>query len=242
MEHLGTFYGVGVGPGDPELITRKAVRVLNSCPVIAAPRTKNGEMLALNIAKQAVDMTNKTILPLFFTMERDQSRQNAAHRTAADTIENYLKAGQDVAMLNLGDVSIYATYNYLMEILKDRGYLCEMIPGVPSFCAVAARLGESLTTINAPLHILPAAADLDAALALPGTKVIMKSGKQLPLVTEALRRNGSLKHAAMVQNCGLPGEKVITDLTAVPSPAGYFATIVVKEETCERRNAAAQHI
>lgn len=228
MEHLGTFYGVGVGPGDPELITLKAVRVLERCPVIAAPRTKSGEMLALDIARQAVDMTGKTVLPLFFTMERDKARQNAAHQAAADAVEAHLKCGRDVAMLNLGDVSIYATYGYLMEILKDRGYACTMIPGVPSFCAVAARLGESLTEMNAPLHILPAAAKLDAALALPGTKVIMKSGKQLPQVAQALRQSGLLGHAVMVRNCGLPGERLVTDLTQLPETAGYFATIVVK--------------
>ncbi len=226
--NTGTFFGVGVGPGDPELLTLKAVKVLQRCPVIAAPQTRSGEMLALDIARQAVDLSDKAIVPLFFPMTRDEEQLRSAHEAAANAVEAHLRAGADVAMLNLGDVSIYATYAYLMEILQSRGYATRMIPGVPSFCAVAARLGESLTTIDAPLHILPASADLDAELALSGTKVIMKSGRQIPRVAQALREKGLAGSAAMVRNCGLPGEAVCRDLDALPDSAGYFATIVVK--------------
>ena len=230
MEQTGTFYGVGVGPGDPELMTLKAIRTLERCPVIAAPQTKSGEMLALDIARQAVDLTGKTILPLYFTMERDRARQHAAHEQAAAQVEPCLRAGQDVAMLNLGDVSIYATYCYLMDILKDKGYPTAMIPGVPSFCAVAARLGESLTEMNTPLHIVPAGGgSLEQVLELPGTKVLMKSGKRIPQVVDTLRRTGKLERAALVCSCGLPGEQVVTQLESAPESAGYFATIIVKE-------------
>lgn len=226
----GVFYGVGVGPGDPELMTLKAVRILERCQVIAAPETKSGEMLALDIARQAVPMDGKTVLPLFFTMERDQERQREAHKRAADAIEAYLAQGQDVAMLNLGDVSIYATYSYLMELLKARGYQTVMVPGVPSFCAVAARLETSLTTMNSPLHIIPAGGGLlEEALDLPGTKVLMKSGRQIEKVVDTLRDKHLIEKAAMVQNCGLPAETVYEDLNEAPAQAGYFATILVKE-------------
>ena len=230
----GVYYSVGVGPGDPELITLKAIRTLERCPVVAAPQTSSGEMLALSIAKQAADLTGKTILPLHFTMARDKATQHAAHETAAAQVRQYLDAGQDVAMLNLGDVSVYATALYLAEILKEQGYETRMIPGVTSFCAVAARLNTSLTGIRTPLHILPGG-DLDAldeALALPGTKVLMKSGRQMPAVLERLAARGLLEHSALVCNCGLPDEMVRPDLSkdAAPVDAGYFATIVVKEE------------
>ena len=154
----GIFYGVGVGPGDPELLTVKALRTLERCPVIAAPQTKSGEMLALDIVRRAAALEGKTILPLFFTMARDKSQQRAAHETAADAIAAHLTAGRDVAMLNLGDVSIYATFGYIMDILRERGYEAVMIPGVPSFCAAAARLGLSLVSGETPLHIVPGAA------------------------------------------------------------------------------------
>ena len=227
----GIFYGVGIGPGDPELLTLKAVRTLERCAVIAAPPTKSGEMLALSIAAGAVELSEKTILPLHFTMERDKAVQTAAHVLAADQVEAHLAQGRDVAMLNLGDVSIYATYSYLMDILSRRGYETVMIPGVPSFCAVAARLGVSLTEMHTALHIAPGSAALEETLSLPGTKVLMKSGRQLPEVLGALANRGLLDRAALVENCGLPDEAVYGDLSqaAPAADTGYFVTVVVKE-------------
>lgn len=224
----GTFFGVGVGPGDPELITLKALRVLERCPVIAAPRTRGGGMLALDIARGALDLDEKIILPLRFTMERDN--QTAAHTEAARQIEAHLSAGRDVAMVNLGDVSIYSTYCYLMELLRAKGYETVMIPGITSFSAVAARLGTSLTCMDSPLHIIPAAAmPTKAALDLPGTKVLMKSASRLDQVRQALKEQGLMDRAAAVSNCGLPDELVCTDLEQLPERAGYYTTIIVKE-------------
>ena len=227
----GVFYGVGVGPGDPELMTLKAVRVLERCPVIAAPKTKSGEMLALDIASAAVDLKEKTIVPLYFSMERDKAAQHAAHLDAVEAVRPYLDAGQDVAMLNLGDVSIYATYSYLMEILGGQGYKTVMVPGVPSFCAVAARLGISLTEMNGPLHIAPGSMALDEVLNQPGTKVLMKSGRQMPAVLDALAARNALGKSMLVQNCGLPEETVYPDLSQSRPEGkhGYFSTVIVKE-------------
>ena len=227
----GVFYGVGVGPGDPELMTLKAVRVLERCPVIAAPRTKSGEMLALDIAAAAVDLGEKTIVPLYFRMERDKAVQQAAHLAAAEAVRAHLDEGRDVAMLNLGDVSIYATYSYLMEILKDQGYETVMVPGVPSFCAVAARLGVSLTEMNSPLHIAPGSMALDEVLDQRGTKVLMKSGRQMPAVLDALKERNALGKSMLVQNCGLPEETVYADLSQSRPEGrhGYFSTVIVKE-------------
>ena len=118
----GVLYGVSVGPGDPELMTLKAVRCLEKCPVIAAPQTAGGRMLALDIARGAVGLDGKTILPLRFAMSRDPEMLRASHEEAARAVKEYLDAGQDVAMLNLGDVSVYATFGYLQEILEAEGY------------------------------------------------------------------------------------------------------------------------
>lgn len=114
MEKQGVFYAVSVGPGDPELLTRQACRVLAGCPVVAAPRMKSGRMLALDIAAGAVDMQDKTILPLDFTMERSEAVREDSYRMAAAAIEAELSAGRDVAMVNLGDVSVYATAYYIL--------------------------------------------------------------------------------------------------------------------------------
>lgn len=226
----GIFYGVGVGPGDPELLTVKALRTLERCPVIAVPRTRSGETLALDIVRQAAPLEGKTILYLDFTMSRDPAVLRSSRLRAAEEVAAHLSAGRDVAMLNLGDVSIYATFGYLMDILTGQGYESVMIPGVPSFCAVAARLGISLTAPDSPLHILPGGGELLAEqLDLPGAKVLMKSGRQLPQAAELLRQKGLLEKAAMVRDCGLPTEQVCRDLSRLPQDAGYFATVIVKE-------------
>ena len=226
MEKQGVFYAVSVGPGDPELLTRQACRVLEVCDVIAAPRTKAGRMLALDIAAGAVDMQGKTILPLDFTMAHDAAVREESYRTAAGAIEAELTTGQDVAMVNLGDVSVYATAYYVLERVRSDGFEVVMCPGVTSFCAVAARLGRSLTRMDEPLHILPGSTDLNNALALPGTKVVMKSGKAIHETAEALKRHGLLANAGMVADCGLETEQVYTDLRHLPEEISYFATIV----------------
>lgn len=120
-DRLGVFYGVSVGPGDPELLTMKACRVLKACPVIAAPQSQSGEQLALSIAGQAVDLDGKTLLSLPFTMSRDPEVLAAAWEKNADLVAAYLDRGADVAMVVLGDVSTYSTYCYVMERLKQRG-------------------------------------------------------------------------------------------------------------------------
>ena len=220
MEKQGVFYAVSVGPGDPELLTLQAVRLLRQCPVLAAPQTASGQMLALDIAAGAVDMQGKTILPLDFTMARDAAVREDSYRTAAAAIETALAAGQDVAMVNLGDVSVYATAYYILERVRSDGFKTVMCSGVTSFCAVAARLGRSLTRMEEPLHILPGSADLDSALTLPGTKVIMKSGKAIHETAAALGRRG------LLANAGLETEQVYTDLRQLPEEISYFATIV----------------
>lgn len=227
----GRFYGVSVGPGDPELLTLKAVRCLERCPVLAAPQTASGRMLALDIARGAADLRGKTILPLHFAMSRDPEVLKASHAAAADAVRAHLDAGRDVALLNLGDVSIYATYGYLEEILTAQGYAAVRIAGVPSFCAAAARLGQSLTGgMEQPLTIAPGR-HVEQVLAAPGAKVLMKTGRRLPKTLDALRERGLLANSAMVCNCGLPDEAVFPTLTDYDpaQDAGYFATILVKE-------------
>lgn len=227
----GTLYGVSVGPGDPELLTFKAMRIMRRCPVIAAPQTKSGEMLALEIARQAVDLSRKVIVPLHFTMSHEEAERRRAHEAAAETLRGYLDAGKDVAMLNLGDVSVYATFGYLQSILEEQGYRTAMVAGVPSFCAVAARLNRPLTGgMDTPLTVAPGSIPLQETLAVPGAKVLMKSGRQLPRVLDELEQAGLLEQSALVCNCGLPEEKVWDDLSRErpEGSAGYFATILVK--------------
>ena len=161
-------------------------------------------------------------------MSREEGALRAAHRAAAETVRPHLEAGRDVAMAVLGDVSLYSTFCYVMEILRGEGFPCAMVPGVPSFCAAAALLGRSLTRPDAPLHILPGGWEgVERALDLPGTKVLMKSGRQYPRLLEELDRRGMLEGAAMVENCGLPGQRAFPTLGDRPESTGYFTTILL---------------
>ena len=224
----GTFYAVGVGPGDPGLLTLQAANILKRCPVIAAPQTKSGQMLALDIARSALNLREKEVLPLSFTMSREPSLREESYQTAARQIEAFLQKGLDVAMVNLGDVSVFATAYYILERIREDGFETLMAPGVTSFSAVAARLSWSLTEMETPLHIIPASADLDRALQLPGTKVLMKSGSAIHEMVRALERAGLLDRAALVADCGLPTEQVYHDLRKLPENLSYFATIIVQ--------------
>ena len=206
----GTFYAVGVGPGDPELMTRKAVRVLEDCPVLAVPRTPAGDSLALEIAQAGADLTDTEIHFIDFAMSRDEEKRRQAHRRAAEAVRALLDRGTDVAMPVLGDVSLFASSAYVAQLLEEEGCRCVRVPGVPSFCAAAARLGRSLTEMD-----------------LPGTKVLMKSGRALPQVLEALESRGLLESSAMVQNCGLPGEQAAESLKDAPQSGSYFTTLLV---------------
>lgn len=231
-ELKGTFYGVSVGPGDPELLTLQAVRLIRKCPVLAAPQTSSGQMLALDIARSALGkaLDGKTIIPLHFAMSRDPAVLAASHKAAVQAVRPYLDAGQDIAMLNLGDVSIYATFGYLQRLLEAEAYPTAMAAGVPSFCA-AARLNVPLTGgMDAPLTIAPGSW-AGRVLETPGTKVLMKAGRQLPALLDTLQQADKLKKSALVCNCGLPDERVCPDLSLErpQEQAGYFATVLVKE-------------
>ena len=179
----GIAYGIGVGPGDPELLTLKALRRIREADVIAVPGEKPAETTAYRIAIQATpEMANKTLIGLDMPMTRDRDTMAASHREAVETIEAILDQGKDVAFLTLGDPSIYSTFSYVQEILEADGYETRSVSGVPSFCAAAARLNIPLGEWGEPILILPAAQMLEDHLdagSLPkeGTCVLMKSGR-----------------------------------------------------------------
>ncbi len=226
----GIFYGVSVGPGDPELMTVKAIKTIESCPCIATPQTAGEKMLALDIAAKAVNLEGKELLPLPFLMVHDRAALSQNHRELADLIQIRLDAGTDVAMLNLGDVSVYSTFSYLMDLLLAEGYEVVMIPGVPSFCAVAARLQTGLTSMHKPLHIIPASGmSMEDAIAMPGTKVLMKTGKSMPAVKQAIAAHGLADKTMLVSNCGLPNEKVYRNFNEAEDDISYFTTMILKE-------------
>lgn len=230
----GTLFGVGVGPGDPELITLKALKTIENADIIALPKTDEQHITALEIVKSAVDISQKEMIELYLPMTRNQDTLRMSHQKAAADIGKLLDEGKNVAFLTLGDPSIYSTYIYIHYILREEGFQVQLIPGVPSFCAVAAKLNTSLCKGSEPLHIIPASyQDDEGYLNWSGTKILMKSGKSLNRVMDNLKRKNLLQSSFMVERCGMVGEKVYTDLADVNTETSYFSTIVVKEKEKE---------
>lgn len=224
----GILYGVGVGPGDPELMTLKAVRIVKACEVICFPEIKS----AFEIARSAVpEIETKERIPLELPMTRDAEILRASRETAAAHIIERLKAGKNVGFLTLGDVSIYSTFGYLRRIVADQGYETHAVPGIPSFCAAAAALGEDLVLWEEPLHIIPGSyPDLAEALKLNGTRVLMKSGSAIPEVRRRLQEQGLAETARVVENCGMANQRVWKTINAMGDERpGYFTLVIVKE-------------
>ena len=145
----GIAYGVGVGPGDPELMTLKSCRLIKENEVIALPGKIPQETVAYRIACAAVpELADKELVPIFMPMVRDRKNLEESHRKAADIIEGYLDEGRNVVYLTLGDPTVYCTFSYIQHLLEADGYETVLVSGIPSFCAAAAALGISLAEWN----------------------------------------------------------------------------------------------
>jgi precorrin-2/cobalt-factor-2 C20-methyltransferase len=224
----GKLYGVGVGPGDPELLTIKAARIITEADIVAVPGEEKESSIAWKIARQAVkELDNKKVICIYMPMRKDEKFLEESHNNGADEIAAYLNQGKSVAFLTLGDPTVYSTYIYIHKIVSARGYETEIVSGVPSFCAAAACLNRGLVEKSEQLHVLPSSYDIESALELSGTKVLMKAGKKISAVVEQLRKLDC--KASMVENCGMENEKVYKNLNEIEKDAGYYSLIIVEE-------------
>ncbi|MCI8959378.1 MAG: precorrin-2 C(20)-methyltransferase [Lachnospiraceae bacterium] len=224
----GKLYGIGVGPGDPELLTLKAVRVIRECGVILVPGEDYRQSVAYRIARQAVpELDGKLVAGVPVPMTRDQAERDAAHRQTAAYVMDLLDRGEQVGFLNLGDVTVYASCLYIHRLVAKQGYETELVSGVPSFCAAAARLGTGLAEDGQQLHILPQPEQIREGLKLPGTKVIMKMGRNMGQVKQWLKESGHQVH--MVERCGMPGERLYGSADAIREDASYYSLLIVRE-------------
>ncbi|MBR5995621.1 MAG: precorrin-2 C(20)-methyltransferase [Eubacteriaceae bacterium] len=224
----GIAYGVGVGPGDPELMTQKAIRLIRENDVIAVAGKTATEAVAYQIAAAMVpEIQDKELLPIYMPMVKDRDLIDAEHQKGAKLLESYLDKGQNVVYITLGDPTIYCTFSYLQHILEKDGYTVELVPGITSFCAASARLNLPLVEWDEPLHVVPAVHKTHEELDQPGTYVLMKSASHMQEVKEMLRRSGL--DVSAVENCSMETEKVYRSVDEIPDDAGYFSLIIAKE-------------
>jgi len=233
---LGTLYGIGVGPGDPEWMTVKAVRILSNCRHVCVPKSGvAAESVALEIARQYL-RPDVIVHELSYPMTADPRVLKEHWRQAAREVHEIVAQGVDCCFLTLGDALLYSTYIYLLRELRaiDPAVPAVTVPGVTAFSAAAALTNQPLGEGKQSLSIVPASDDFaqfTAALDRGGTVVLMKVGRRLARVLDELESRGLLQQAIFVSRAGMPQQRVETDLRRLrgqPDETGYLSILIVQ--------------
>ena len=225
----GRLYGLGIGPGDPELITVKALRLLRDCPVLAYPAPETGESLARQIVAPHVNGADQTEIPIRMPMVAARFPAQEVYDRAAETLAGHLEAGRDVAVLCEGDPFFYGSFMYLFGRMAER-FPVEVVPGVSSLTACAAVLDAPLAARNDVLTVLPAplpAAELKARLAACEAAAIIKVGKHFAKVREILVELGLEASARYVERATMADQKVMALDQVEAEGVPYFSMILV---------------
>ena len=226
----GTCYGIGVGPGDPELITLKGLRILRACPVVAYPAPEGGESLARRIvASHLPGGQNEIVIGVPMTGERFPAA-SVYDRAAAD-IGTHLGAGRDVAVLCLGDPFFYGSFMYLFERLAA-GHRVEVIPGVTSISAASAALGLPLAARNDSFAVIPAGlgdGEIERRLSACDAAAILKLGKHFTRVRALVTRLGWEAH--YIERASMQEEKRQSFAEIDPGSVPYFSLLLVRRPT-----------
>jgi len=231
MTELGRLYGLGIGPGDPELLTLKAHRILTSVEAIAYPTLENGKALARAIVADFIRPDQIEIpMPLPFSVERSSQPY---YDIAANKIAEHLSAGRDVAVLCEGEPMLYGTFMYLFKRLSGR-FHTEIVPGISSTMASAAMLGTPITYRNDVLSIMPAtldAASLRDRLTVVDAAVIIKLGRHFAKVRTILDELGLLDRALYIERVTQPNQRIVTITEVDPAEVPYWSLILIPSQT-----------
>ena len=239
----GKFFVVGVGPGDPELMTLKALNILKKSPVWLAPKGReNGDSMALSILERIVSREGKEVLDIHFPMKKVRKGKEdeavlMAWQEAARAVSERLSKGKDVAFPTMGDPGIYSTGFYVCETLMDMtpGFKATIIPGVSSISAGAASATVPLCLGDEQMVVIPATFEdkrIKDALLTFDTIVLMKVHKVMDKVTGILDELGLIDRAILIERSSLDDERIIRDIkTASIGTIHYFSTIIVRKSS-----------
>ena len=232
----GKFYGVGVGPGDPELLTVKAVNAIKNANVIIAPKTeKKDGSVALTIAEPYI-LDAEIVFQTFPMVKNfDESKEIFVQNT--NQILEFLRGGKNVVFLTLGDPMFFSTYIYIFKLLKDSGAQIETIAGVPAFLAIASHINKPPAYGNDILTIIPATAPKNRiidALKISDATVLMKVYKNFDEIVDILDAEKLLDEAVLVSRYGLDDEKVLNNLREHKTEKlNYLSTILTRRAKAE---------
>lgn len=232
---MGTVYAVGVGPGDPELVTRKAERILRSADVILAPVSNPSEAsVALGTIREFIDESRQEIVVHQFPMTSDRARLIPAWQEAAALIATHAEAGRAVAFITIGDPLFYSTFIYLLRILREQWpqLPIEIIPGISSINAAAAQAALPLVEGDEKMVVIPATAGIDqikTALVTYETVVLLKVKPLFPAIIELLRAAGREQGTVFVERVGSSRQKVLTDFSEIAAHSpDYLSLLIIK--------------
>ncbi len=220
----GTLYLVGVGPGDPELLTIKAARILAEVPIVVFPQKPGEESLAFAIAKSHLN-PGAELLPADIPMATDPTPARAAYEALAKQLDKLLRAGKDVAYLCEGDPLFYGSANHLLTRL-DSAHSIEIIPGVTSLSAGAASIRRPLAARADILKVLPATLDddvLQRELANADAVAIIKTGRHLRRIRAVLEQAGLMESAVIIEHASCDNQRIVPLSEYTPGEAPYFS-------------------
>ncbi len=225
----GILYGIGVGAGSADELTLKGLETIKNCSVLIFPNKSKDECRAYQIVKENLpEVEAKKLIFCDFPMTKDKNALMSAWENAAKQICKELKE-KSVAFLTIGDATIYSTFFYIKALVEKEGFKTDVISGIPSFCAVAAKLGMSLALDTEQIHIIPDADDLEKAFALSGTLIFMKIGRKLGALKEFLIKNqGKIQEFGAVSNCGFEDEKICRTPQELDE-SKYLTVVIIKK-------------
>ncbi|MDY6786274.1 MAG: precorrin-2 C(20)-methyltransferase [Cyanobacteriota bacterium] len=231
---IGTLYGISIGPGDPELITLKGLRLLRTADAIAFPAGRKGNPGVAQGIISPWSISGQKQLPLHFPYVRDRETLTRAWQTAAETVWSYLAQGHNVAFACEGDISFYSTFTYLAQTLQQihPEVVIETVPGVSSPMAAMAALGMPLTVREQRLAVLPAIytiGELESVLSWADVVVLMKVSSVYEQVWQTLKQHQLLDRAFAVERVALPEQKIYMNLRDRPKlKLSYFSLLIVQ--------------
>ena len=229
----GVLLGIGVGPGDPEMLTLKAVKAIKEADVICLPKADKDKCRAYQIALPVVPAIRyKKTISLDFEMTKDEVRLATIHKEFYEKYKQLLLDGYNLAFLTIGDPTVYSTFGYIMKLAKKDGIEVGIINGITSFCGSAASAGILLSESEENIHIISGQGNLDEELKLSGTKIIMKSGRNISSIKERLiplEEAGKIIVYAVV-DCGMETEQIYNSAMTIPEDSKYMMTIIIKEK------------
>ncbi len=235
MGPTGVLFGVGIGPGDPELLTLKAVRVIQRASTVVTPKSVGKPSLARQVIESWVDQEKQELLEVGFPMQSGREHRVQSRGGAGQQIIQRLREGKDVACVTVGDPLLYSTFIHLFRhVIEALPHVAvEVIPGVTSITACAAAAQIPLACEDERIAILSATDDLDdldMMLDRFDCVVILKASVALSRIIAALDKRGLREQAVLVERCGTPDQRIIKRLQDLEgNTPSYFSTLIVRK-------------